>query len=96
MLADIRAASGVSGAIGMALNRRLMPCTESVADRNAADIDGERDCLQARSAASGTAHSYSCPGNGAHDLFERDVEADGEHDRRGDLGEPPPRCAAWA
>ena len=38
MLADMRAASGVSGAIGMALNRRLMPCTESVADRNAADM----------------------------------------------------------
>ena len=37
MLADMRAASGVSGPIGMALNRRLMPCTESVADRNAAD-----------------------------------------------------------
>ena len=38
MLADMREASGVSGAIGIALNRRLMPCTESVADRNAADV----------------------------------------------------------
>ena len=37
MLADMRAASGVSGAIGMDLNRRLMPCTESVADRKAAE-----------------------------------------------------------
>ena len=49
MLADMRAASGVSGAIGMALNRRLMPCTESVADRNAADTRGERDGCSAMS-----------------------------------------------
>ena len=37
MLADMREASGVNGAIGMDSNRRLMPCTESVADRKAAD-----------------------------------------------------------
>src|SRR4051812_42897445 len=37
MLAVMRDASGVSEAIGIALNRRLMPSTESVADRNAAD-----------------------------------------------------------
>ena len=38
MLADMREASGVSGAIGMVLNGRMMPCTESVADRNAAEM----------------------------------------------------------
>ncbi len=38
MLAVIRDASGVSTGIGIARNRRLMPCTESVADRNAAEM----------------------------------------------------------
>ena len=36
--AEMRAATGVNGAIGMDLNRRLMPSTESVAARNAVDI----------------------------------------------------------
>ena len=35
----MRAASGVNGAIGMDPNRRLMPCTASVAARNAAEIE---------------------------------------------------------
>ena len=37
MLAVSRDESGVSVAIGIARKRRLMPCTESVAERNAAD-----------------------------------------------------------
>ena len=36
-LADMRAASGESEAIGMALKRRLIPRSASIADRNAAD-----------------------------------------------------------
>ena len=39
MLAVIRAASGVSDAIGIDWKRRLIPCTESVAARKAAEIE---------------------------------------------------------
>ena len=38
-LADIRAANGVNGAIGMEPNRRLMPRAASVAARNAPEME---------------------------------------------------------
>lgn len=38
VLADRRAASGTAAAIGIVANRRSMPCTASVAARNAAEI----------------------------------------------------------
>ena len=42
MLAVIRAASGVNRAIGMDRNLRLMPCSASIADRNAADTAAKK------------------------------------------------------
>ena len=39
ILADIRAATGVQAAMGIAMNRRLMPSMWSVAARRAAVID---------------------------------------------------------
>src|SRR5271167_3533726 len=37
-LADTRASTGVNGAIGMDLNRRLTPCSESIAARKADEM----------------------------------------------------------